>query len=514
LPNILREVKKDQQYLFGGSQVKRVSQDFPRKEKRMVRGSRILGAVAALIFLIGVSGTMAQEKPVLSLDELITMALKFSPEVKATQDEMEFAKQQREEARGYYYPRIETTTIGSVVPNAREPFIRDGHIFFPDPKNRIHGVNVFGRLDAVIIQPLYTFGKIAYRERAAQRYVKVKEESVEAKRGDVMVKISEAYYGFILSDQGKDAVREARSYLDDARTRINRLLSINSPNVKETDRYRLAVYEGSIEEFAAKAEEGAKVAYLALKNMTGYPPEQDFRLPMELPASEPPKGDLEHYIRQAFELRPEMKQVKEGLVARQLLVDAAKAERYPSFFFAVYGVLAGAPGRSTVKGPLRDPALSDFYNERGAMPFVGMKWNWDFGITTAKIKQAQAELSQLKHTEKTAFMGIPIQVAEAYGKVQEYYKGTKGNEKAYVNARRWVITAFSNFDMGLGTMDEVFRAIREYGETRGNYLLSLYNYHLAKAKLDNVTGAYRLKLASMTEPQKAEGAGKGKAKKK
>lgn len=479
----------------------------------MGRGSRILGAVAALILLMSAGGTMAQEKPVLSLDELITMALKFSPEVKATQDEVEIAKQQREEARGYFYPRIETTTIGSVVPNARGPVLKDGGVFFPDPKNRIHGMNVFGRLDAAIIQPLYTFGKIAHRERAAQRYVKVKEEGVEAKRGEVMVRISEAYYGFILSDQGKDAVREARSYLDDARTRISRLLAINSPNVKESDRYRLAVYEGSIEDFAAKAEEGAKVAYMALKQMVGYPPEKDFRLPMELPAPEPPKGDLEHSIRQALELRPEMKQLKEGLVARQLLLDAAKADRLPSFFLAVHAVLAGAPGRDTIAGNRRDPALMDFFNERGAFPFVGMKWDFDFGITKAKIGQAQAELAKLKNTEKTALMGIPIQVAEAYGKVQEHYKGAKGNEKAYVNARRWVITAFSNFDIGLGTMDEVFRAIREYGETRGNYLLSLYNYHLAKAKLDNVTGAYRLKLASVAAPKQEAAAGKGKAKK-
>jgi outer membrane protein len=466
----------------------------------MVRGSRIVGVLAALSLLLSVNGVMAQETPVLTLDELIAMALKFSPEVKTSQDEVEFARQQRAEAKGYYYPRLETTTIFSVVPNAREPFIKDGHVFFPDPKNRIHGVNVFGRLDAIITQPLYTFGKIAYRERAAQRNIKVKEEGVEAKRGDVIMQISEAYYGFILADQGKDVVKEARSYLEDTRTRVDRLLAIGAPTVKETDRYRLAVYEGSVEEFAAKAEEGAKVAYLALKQLTGYPPEEDFRLPLELGAPEAPRENLDYYIRQAFELRPEMKQVKEGLVARELLVQGAQAERYPSFFFAVYGVLAGAPGRSTVKGNLRDPALMDFYNERGAMPFLGMKWDWDFGITTAKIRQAQAELSQLKHTEKTALMGIPIQVAEAYGKVQENYRATQGLEKSYINARRWVITAFSNFDMGIGTMDDVFKSIREYGESRGNYLLALYNYHLAKAKLDQVTGAYRLKLANLAAP--------------
>lgn len=477
----------------------------------MVRGKILLASVMALVFLAGAGGGMAQEKPVLTLDELITMALKYSPEVKASQDEVELARQMREEARGYYYPRLETTSIFSVVPNAREPYVKDGVTFFPDPANRIHGVNVFGRLDAVISQPLYTFGKIAHRERAAQRYVKVKEEGVEAKRGDVILKVAEAYYGFILADQGKDAVKDARVYLNDARTRIDRLLAVGSLNVKESDRYQVAVLEGALEQFAAKADEGAKVAYKALKQLTGYPPEKDFRLPLELPQPEPLKADLEHYIRQAFELRPEMKQLKEGLVARQLLVEAAKAERYPSFFFAVYGVLAGAPGRATVKGPLRDPAIIDFYNSRGALPVLGMKWNWDFGITEAKIKQAQAELSQLKHTEKTALMGVPIQVAEAYGKVQENYKATQGLEKSYINARRWVVTAFSNFDIGLGTMDEVFRAIREYGEARGNYLLALYNYHLAKAKLDNVTGAYRLKLAAMAEPKKEGPAGKEKA---
>ncbi|MDI6853187.1 MAG: TolC family protein [Deltaproteobacteria bacterium] len=472
----------------------------------MVRGKSIFGTVLALLFLMAAGAVSAQEKPkkpTLTLDELIVMALKFSPEIKASQDEVELAKQQRAEARGYFYPRIETTSIFSVVPNAREPYvIREGgasHIFFPDPKNRIHGVNVFGRLDAIITQPIYTFGKIAYRERAAKHYVNVKREGVEAERGEVMMKVAEAYYGNILADQGKDAVKDARTYLDDARHRIDRLLQIDSPNVKESDRYRVAVYEGSLEGFAAQAEQGAKVSYLALKNLTGYPPDQDFQLPPELPAPEPPKGDLQYYIQKAFELRPEMKQLEEGLVARQLLVDAAKAERYPSFFFAVYGVLAGAPGRATVKGPLRDPALSDFYNERGALPLLGMKWNWDFGITTAKIKQAQAELSQLKHKEKTALMGIPIQVAEAYGKVVEHYEAAKGNEKAYINARRWVVTSFSNFDMGLGTMDEVFRSIREYGETRGNYLASLYNYNLAVVKLDKVSGAYRTKLASLEE---------------
>jgi outer membrane protein TolC len=197
-------------------------------------------------------------------------------------------------------------------------------------------------------------------------------------------------------------------------------------------------------------------------------------------------------VRTALELRPEFTQLKEGLVARQLLVDAARADQYPSFFAAVTSAIAGAPGRQ----PARDPYIYDYFNTIYAFPVVGVKWHFDFGITKAKIKQAQAELEQLQENERTALMGIPVEVAQAYGKVQENYKAAVGLEKSYVNARRWLITSFSNFDMGLGKMEDIFQAFERYGTFRGDYLLALYQYNLGVAQLEKSTGAYRRTLAA------------------
>jgi outer membrane protein TolC len=302
--------------------------------------------------------------------------------------------------------------------------------------------------------------------------------------------VSQAYYGLILSEQGKDVVREARSYLSDTKLRITRLLGLKSANVREADLYRLASYEGAVEKFAAEADEGAKVAYQALKALIGYGADQNFRVPQELPNPTSAPSTLDYYVRQALELRPEFTQLKQGLVARQLLVDAARADQYPSFFFAVMGALAGAPGRQTT----RDPYIYDYFNQIYGLPVVGAKWHFDFGILKAKIGQAQAELDQLKQTERTALMGIPVEVAQQYGKVQENYKASVGLEKAYVNARRWLVTAFSNFDMGLGKLDDIFQAFEKYGSFRGDYLLALYQYNLAVARLDKATGAYRRSL--------------------
>ncbi len=358
-------------------------------------------------------------------------------------------------------------------------------------------MNVFGNLSFTLMQPLYTFGKIAYREEAAARNISIKKSGVDLQKGEVIYNVSHAYYGLILANQGKGAVADARTYLKDTRERLTRLRQINSPNVKESDEYRLAMYEGGVEKFAAQADEGSKVAYRALKGLIGYGENQNFQVPEILPTPNAPAG-LDYYIKMALDERPEFKQLKQGLVARQLLVDAAKADRLPSFFFAVLGQVAGAPGRE--HNP--DPYVNDFFNGIGALPVLGAQWHFDFGILKAKVGQARAELDKLRHDEKTALMGIPIQVSQDYGKVQENYKGSIGMEKAYINARRWLITAFSNFDMGLGNMDEIFRAFERYGSFRGDYLQTLFDYNLAVAELDKSSGAYLKHLPQEGKPEK------------
>jgi outer membrane protein TolC len=434
----------------------------------------------------------AAEPPVLNLQQLTIMALKYSPQVKAKQQDIDLAKAQKDQAHAYRFPQLDMVAVGGLVPNARAPFMDNtGHLLYPDPANRIHGVNVFGHLDFTVIQPIYTFGKIAYPERAAERNIKIQEAGVDAEKGTVMLQVSQAYYGLILANQGKGAVQDARTYLSDARTRINRLLAVHSTSVKETDVYRLAMYEGGVEKFAAQADQGAKVAYQALKALIGYGPDQDFRVPIDLPTPAPARQPLNYYIEESLELRPEYTQLKEGLVARELLVKAAKADQFPNIFAAVFGQVAQAAGRAPVAGVRENPAIPDWFNAVGGLPVLGVQYHFDFGITRAKIRQAQAELAKLKEEQKTALMGIPVQVGKAYGQVQENYKASVGLEKAYVNARRWLITAFSNFDMGLGTMDDIFRAFERYGAFRGDYLKSLYDYNFATAELSKATGAYR-----------------------
>jgi outer membrane protein len=462
-------------------------------------GVRAAG-ISMVLMILG-TGALAVEKPDVpeyTLPKLISLALKFSPQVKTVQSEVDIAKAQKDEVHGYKFPQFDATAVTGPAPTVREPEIRGNSIFYPDTKNSVNGLTIFGQLNFTLVQPLYTFGKIAHREKAAGKYVEVKTAEVDSKKGEVILYVAQAYYGLILAQQGNSAVGEARSYLNDARERVTKLLALNSPSVKDTDPYRIAMYEGSLEKFAAQAEEGSKVAYNALKALVGFKADQNFRVPTELPEPAEPPQDLNFYIKQSLDLRPEFTMLKEGKAARELMVKAAKADQYPDLFIAVIGLLAGSPGRYSSPDPLHQ----DLTNWFATGPVVGARWHFDFGITKAKIRQAQGELDKLQNLERTALMGIPIEVSRAYGKVKENYKAAAGMGKAYVNARRWLVAAFSNFDIGLGKMEDIFQAFERYGVARGDYLTALHDYNFAVIELEKATGSYRVAKSERELPEK------------
>ena len=88
-------------------------------------------------------------------------------------------------------------------------------------------------------------------------------------------------------------------------------------------------------------------------------------------------------------------------------------------------------------------------------------------------------------------MGIPIEVAKDYGKVQENYKGSMGMEKGYINARRWLITPSATSTWAWGKWKRSSRAFERYRLLPGRLPQTLYEYNLAVAQLDKSSGAFR-----------------------
>jgi len=450
--------------------------------------------------ILWASSAWGQEKVVLSLEQLIQLAIERSPEMAEAEKDILIAESDLEQAKAARLPQLDALAIGGVVDAADRPIV----VVSPRPgpgdrylRGRLENPDwdpgdpgPFGKLDITVIQPLYTFGKISSRIGAAIKGVEVKKAAREKTRGDVELRIKELYFALLLSRQGKEAAEDVSSFVEDARRRIKRLLELGSTSVDESDLYRVEAYAAEAKRFKAKAESGSKLAYMALKQMIGFRPEKDFELDVkELPKDPRALGDQKDYIEMALRMRPELEQIEKGLEAKKSLVEAAKADMYPSIFLAGVASLAGAPNREHW-----DVAyIRDEYNHANGGVVLGAKWHFDFGIQQAKVSKAKAEYERLLHTRDYALRNIPLEVAKHYQDAIEHMQAFQASEEAASAARKWVVVAFANFDMGVGQARDIFFAVERYGKNQGDYLLSLLNYHLALARLSHAVAQYREK---------------------
>jgi outer membrane protein len=464
-----------------------------------VLANRAYLALGAVLLFLAPPNVMAQSPAVMSLEQLIQMALETSPELRQADQDIVVAESDLQQAEAARWAQLDTVALGGVVNAADRPiavisprpgpgdrYLR-GHLEKSDDDPGSLGP--FGRLDMTIIQPLYTFGKISHRKDAAFQGVGVKKVAKEKVRGELILKVKELYFAMLLAQQGKEAAADVESFVEDARGRIRRLLSLGSTSVDESDLYRVEAYGAEAQRFKAKAESGSNLAYLAMKRVVGFPPNQEFQLNIKgLPKDMRALGDQQSYMDQALRQRPEFDQIDRGLDARKSLVEAAKADMYPSIFLAGVASFAGAPNREHIDVPY----MNDDFNHARAGAVLGAKWHFDLGILDAKVSKAQAEYQRLLHTRDFATRNIPIEVAKYYQEVVENKAAAEASEKAATASRKWIVVAFANFDMGVGQARDIFFAVERYGKNQGDFLASLLNYHLAMARLSYAIGEYRL----------------------
>jgi outer membrane protein len=419
------------------------------------------------------------EKLVLTLQQLIDMAIEKSPEIGERRSEIVAARSELEQAKGAYYPQVEGIGLIGPVKDATRPVVIGTRIHDPSPE----GIGVFGKFDFTVSQPLYTFGKVSNRKEAAHCAVRAKGYKLLEKKYEIVLRVKQLYYALILARAGMDAADDATAFFDDARHRMTRLLELGSSNVIESDLYKVDAYRADTTRSRAEAEKGMKVAYFALKSLINLPPGTEFDVREKTLTVEETQGDLKTYIQRALEERPEFKQLDEALAAQESLVRAVRADLYPSFFVALGGSLAGAPNRET----LNNPYITDEYNHANVGVVAGIKWNFDFSLSP-KIDKEQAEYQKLLHTKATGRLNIPIQVAKSYQEVHEWKVALEAYNQAAVASRKWVVSALANFDMGVGTADDMLRAIEKYGENQGKSLEALFNYNLSLAELKYAAG--------------------------
>jgi len=195
--------------------------------------------------------------------------------------------------------------------------------------------------------------------------------------------------------------------------------------------------------------------------------------------SEDSLPELSGIVEKARVLRPEFKQLAEGMAARTALVEAARANYYPDIFLAGMVSWAYAANRDRIKNPY----ITDTFQHGYGGAALGLKWHLDFGITAAKVAGEQAQLNRLVSTKQYADSYIPLQVQKAWLEMQEAHKNIAITKNAFQSAKNWGAAALANFDFGVGNPRDVFDAVGVYGKMKSAHYQSIFDLQMARANL-------------------------------
>jgi outer membrane protein TolC len=434
--------------------------------------------------MVAVQPTYAQSstpKAVHTLKSLIGRTLAISPEIRQMQRGAEVAMAKKDQADAGRFPQIEV--IGMVGPSPRARGTVEGGS--PDRKDDPHVNNVFERVEMKVVQPLYTFGKLTGYRNAAEEGVKVEKAKVEEKAADLILKVKELYYGRLLASDMLGLIDEIAKDLEKAIDKTGRQLKAQVPGADEVDLYKLKAFRGEVLKNREEAQKGFDLATSALVFYAGLDRTQPFELDADgLDAAQKEVSPVDRGAGAALELRPEMTQVRAGLKAMESLVKAEESNLYPHFFLALNGVYAQAGNRVHQQNPWAYDPLNDKY----AAILLGFKYDLDFGITRGKIRAAQAEHLKVRETKDFAEQGIPLQVRKAHRELDEARETLRFTEDGWRNAKKWLVAAKANYDLGVGESRDLGQAAEAYARLRADHFKAMYNYNLSLANIEHATG--------------------------
>lgn len=426
----------------------------------------------------------------LTLDDAVSRALQHDPRIAEKEKLVDAARAVIDEALGHRGIMVNMNGFVGLTTSKQGDIFVPGTTQLRDDAYRLDGVSDWEMLQFQIIKPLYTFGKIDNYARAAQGQTDVKRGDVRLRRGETVLEVKKAYYGYLTARDTRAMLEDVRKKVVDAEGAVQKWLDKGEGNVTQADLFQLQAGQAQVDKFIAQAKAVEDTAGQGLRLLVGIPANQ----PLELAehhiqpvgqtlADKKTLGDLQLM---ALRKRPEVAQLDAGLRARRALVAAKRSEAYPDVYAGVAGVLSYASRRSDLKNPF----IYDPFHQYGATPLIGMRWKWQGAVSDARAANAQAQLDALNLKASFAEQGIPFEVSKAYYEYEAQVRARDQLEKGSEAARRWMIAAYADFEAGVGDGEKVMRALQGYALNRADYLHATYDANMAAARLDFVVGNY------------------------
>jgi outer membrane protein TolC len=343
-----------------------------------------------------------------------------------------------------------------------------------------HGALV--RIDARVLVPLFTFGKLKAARDLGKVGVDLAKAAEEISRVDLALNVVRAYYGLKTARAALETVRDGQTQIKKWVKRIDDDLESGKSGYSEIDLMRLKVAEAQVDAAVVDVERTIKGTLRGLRYFA-----QDDNIDIDdgdLEVTYKDPAELSYYRDIALVRRPEMFQLRAYGEGAQLYKKLRIAELLPDFaFMATFGY--GYAGAITNEP---NNAFMNRFNYTGAGAGLVMRWNLDFGPRVARLQKAQADLAVFDAKRREALTGVATEVERTFYDLEEARKRLRAAETAERRARGWYQGVKQAVDVGTAESRDMLDALRAYFDQHIVVLRAINDVNVMHATLRRQCG--------------------------
>ncbi len=403
-----------------------------------------------------------EENQYLALDNCLKIAIVNNPTIRAAISNTEVYRNRVGKARAEYFPRFNVSNGYDY--NNQATFAA---LFDIDVSN-------FDILNIGISQLIYDFGKTGTDIDIQKTNLKAEKETLQATINDIAFNVKQAYFNLLLAFHRQDVMMESVNQFIQLLDQAKAFYEVGSK--PKIDVLTAEVNLSNSKLALIKAKNQVEIAFATLNNTMGLPESPAYRLKDKLRYVEE-DFKFNEIIQTAYEKRPDYKSAVLKVEASKKEIKLAKKDYFPT--------IAGGAGFN----------LTSFDTEIDSNIDEG----WRAGVSLdlpilnpylvhKKINEAKASFEKETSDALALKNDLYYQVKEAYNEFIEAKSSVPASEVALKQAEENYELAKGRYEVGVGDPIELKDAELTYRSAKLAYYETLYDYNVALAKIENVTG--------------------------
>jgi outer membrane protein TolC len=428
-----------------------------------------------IVFVLTVIATQLLAQKEMNLDAVLKYAMKHSKELKLAESDYDLSKAQYLEALSNALPKISVDVdykrnflqsffYVTITDSTGEKFTQKFQVSY----NNEYSMN------AVLNQPIYTFGKVSHAVKYGALYKKLQQYNLSASQQEIITNLKKAFYKALLTQKvyevAKDSELSAKENYD------NMQLKFESGTISELELLQAEVRWRNAIPATIEAKKNMELAINSLKSLMNMPLEEDITL----------VGNFEHIplidhfsdAKDVFEQRPDY------LVAEynRDLQNEYKGLQFSMYLPTISGSLIYAYSARSDQFKLENDYNNLILGINVHIPiFSGMNTTAKYQQAKINARKANLQVELLRDKIRIELNNIRLRLNQAKESILAARKSLNVAQRAYEIAEARVKN-------GLATQLDLKDARVSLDQARLNYYTSVYNYLDAYFDYQKATG--------------------------